>query len=127
MIKPTKIHLHKQSKTLEIGFSDDASQLYQLPAELLRTHSPSAEVRGHGVGQEVLVYGKSNVGIDSIKPVGNYGLHVYFDDGHNTGIFTWTYLKELSATQEALWESYLEKLKAAGKNRDPHVAVLHFP
>jgi DUF971 family protein len=127
MIKPTKIHLHKQSKTLEIGFSDNASQLYQLPAELLRTHSPSAEVRGHGVGQEVLVYGKSNVGINSIKPAGNYGLHVYFDDGHDTGIFTWTYLKELSATQEALWESYLEKLKTAGKNRDPHVAVLHFP
>lgn len=127
MIKPTKIHLHKQSKTLEIGFSDNASQLYQLPAELLRTHSPSAEVRGHGVGQEVLVYGKINVGINSIKPAGNYGLHIYFDDGHDSGIFTWTYLKELCATKHALWESYLEKLKAAGKNRDPHIAVVHFP
>ena len=127
MIKPTKIHLHKQSKTLEIGFSDNTSQLYQLPAELLRTHSPSAEVRGHGVGQEVLVYGKIDVGINSIKPAGNYGLHIYFDDGHDSGIFTWTYLKELGATQDALWESYLEKLKAAGKNRDPHIAVVHFP
>jgi DUF971 family protein len=127
MIKPTNIHLHKQSKTLEIGFSDSHSQLYQLPAELLRTHSPSAEVRGHGVGQEVLVYGKINVGINSIKPAGNYGLHIYFDDGHDSGIFTWTYLKELGATQKSLWESYLERLKAAGKNRDPHVAVVHFP
>jgi DUF971 family protein len=127
MIKPTKIHLHKQSKTLEIGFSDDPSQLFQLPAELLRTHSPSAEVRGHGVGQEVLVYGKVNVGINSIKPAGNYGLHIHFDDGHDTGIFTWNYMEELGTTQEVLWQTYLDKLKSAGKDRDPHTAVIHFP
>lgn len=121
--KPTKIHLHKQSKTLEIAFSDSA---YTLPAELLRTHSPSAEVRGHGPGQEILVYGKIDVGMNSIKAVGNYGIQINFDDGHDSGIFTWSYLGELGETQASVWEAYLEKLKQEGKNRDPHTTVVQF-
>jgi len=126
MIKPTTIHLHKQSKTLEIGFSDNPSQLYQLPAELLRTHSPSAEVRGHGVGQEVLVYGKRHVGISQIAPAGNYGLHIHFDDGHNSGIFSWSYLHELSTNQSTLWKVYLARLNDAQKSRDPDTNVVQF-
>lgn len=123
MRKPTKIHLHKQSKTLEIAFSDNS---YRLSAEFLRTHSPSAEVRGHGVGQETLVDGKINVGIDSIKPAGNYGLQIHFDDGHNSGIFSWDYLSDIGAQQTTLWQTYLEKLTAAQKNRDPHTSVVQF-
>lgn len=123
MIKPDKIHLHKQSKTVEVAF---ANQCYVLPAEFLRVHSPSAEVRGHGVGQEVLVYGKIDVGIRSIAPAGNYGLHINFDDGHNSGIFSWPYLQELGQTQDSLWQTYLERLEQAGKQRDPNTTVVQF-
>jgi DUF971 family protein len=122
-MKPSKIHLHKQSKTLEIAFSNTT---FILPAELLRTHSPSAEVRGHGVGQEVLVHGKIDVGITSIKPVGNYGLQINFDDGHDTGIFSWVYLLELGESQTTLWQAYLKKLTDNNKNRDPHTTVVQF-
>lgn len=123
MLKPSKIHLHKQSKTLELIFKGDS---YSLPAEFLRVHSPSAEVKGHGPGQEVLVHGKINVGIETIKATGNYGLTIIFDDGHDSGIFSWPYLLELAKEQEPLWESYLEKLKMENKNRDPHTSVIHF-
>ena len=111
MIKPDKIHLHKQSKTLTIEF---AQQAYTLPAEFLRVHSPSAEVRGHGVGQEVLVDGKIDVGIQSVTPAGNYGLHIHFDDGHNSGIFSWPYLQELGSHQDDLWQTYLDRLRGCG-------------
>jgi DUF971 family protein len=123
-LKPQKIHLHKQSKTLEIVFNETT---YLLPAEFLRTHSPSAEVRGHGVGQEVLVFGKIDVGIESVKPVGNYGLQIDFNDGHNSGIFSWSYLLTLGKDQTTLWHAYLEKLKTEDKNRDPHTVVIQFP
>lgn len=122
-MKPSNITLHKKSKTLEVIF---AGQAYTLPAEFLRTHSPSAEVRGHGVGNEVLVFEKIEVGITSVNAVGNYGLQVHFTDGHNSGIFSWIYLQELGKNQTALWESYLTKLKAANKTRDPHTNVVQF-
>lgn len=123
MIKPSSIHLHKKSKTLEIGF---LGKQYLLPAELLRTHSPSAEVRGHGVGQEVLVYGKIHVGIRNIDAAGNYGLQIHFDDGHNSGIFSWDYLYELGKNQTHIWQAYLERLKNAQKQRDPDTQVVQF-
>lgn len=124
MIKPSKIKLHKQSKTLEVAFGGES---YLLPAEFLRVHSPSAEVRGHGPGQEVLVSGKINVAISSVKPSGNYGLQIIFDDHHDSGIFSWQYLQELGQQQDSLWETYLEKLHSADKSRDPDVAVIQFP
>ncbi len=122
-MKPTKIHLHKQSKTLEILFGNDR---FMLPAEYLRVSSPSAEVRGHGVGQEVLVFGKIDVGIKMIKPSGNYGLQIHFDDGHNTGIYSWAYLKDLAEHRDIHWQKYLDRLTSAGKERDPHTTVVQF-
>ncbi len=124
IMKPQKIHLHKQSKTLEIIFGEHT---YLLPAEFLRTHSPSAEVRGHGKGQEVLVFGKIAVGITQIKAAGNYGLKIIFDDGHDSGIFSWEYLAELGENQSTLWQLYIEKLRQENKQRDPHVEVIQFP
>lgn len=122
--KPNKVHLHKQSKTLEITFSDAC---FHLPAELLRTHSPSAEVRGHGKGQEKLVDGKIDVGINNIKAAGNYGLHIHFDDEHDSGIFTWAYLYDLGEHQTQHWQTYLERLEKENKQRDPHTTVIQFP
>lgn len=122
--KPSKVHLHRQSKTLEITFSNAS---FQLSAELLRTHSPSAEVRGHGKGQEKLVYRKLDVGINSIKAAGNYGLHIHFDDGHDSGIFTWTYLYDLGENQTQYWQKYLERLEKENQQRDPHTSVIQFP
>jgi len=113
---PTEITLHQQSKILEIAFDDGAR--YKLPAEFLRVHSPSAEVRGHGKGQETLQTGKRNVGIKAVEPVGVYALKIEFDDGHDTGLFTWNYLHELGQYQDALWHDYLGKLQAAGAGRD---------
>ena len=121
MIKPESIHLHKQSKTLEIGFS---GVRYILPAEFLRVHSPSAEVRGHGVGQEVLVYGKIQVGIRNIAAAGNYGLYIHFDDGHDSGIFSWAYLHELGQHQATRWQTYCDRLDSAQKQRDPNTTVV---
>ena len=108
---PTDIRLHARSRVLEVVF-DDAR--YELPCEYLRVHSPSAEVQGHGPGQEVLQVGKTDVGIDGIEPVGNYALKIRFDDGHDTGLYTWDFLRELGATREAKWAAYLERLRAAG-------------
>lgn len=99
---------------------------HQLAAEFLRVHSPSAEVKGHGPGQEVLVHSKIDVGIADIKVTGNYGLIIIFDDGHDTGIYSWDYLVELAKNKDKLWRAYLDKLAAEGKNRDPHTSVIHF-
>jgi DUF971 family protein len=113
--KPTDIKLHQKSRVLEMSFDDGAT--FQLPCEYLRVYSPSAEVRGHGPGQEVLQVGKQDVNITSIEPVGNYAIKLEFDDGHNTGLYSWDTLYELGANQEALWQEYLERMEAAGKLR----------
>jgi DUF971 family protein len=111
---PTEITLHKQSKSLELGYEGKS---YQLPAELLRVYSPSAEVQGHGHGQEVLQVGKENVAISQIEPVGHYAIKIYFDDGHDSGLFSWDYLYTLATEQTARWQDYLERLAAAGHQR----------
>ena len=113
---PSAIELHKKSGLLELAYGD--SERFQLSAEFLRVHSPSAEVRGHGQGQEVLQTGKRDVAIVAIRPVGNYAIRLDFSDGHNSGIFSWPYLRELCLEQESLWQSYLAKLEAAGASRD---------
>ncbi len=116
MANPTEITLHQQSKQLEIAFDDGAR--YRLPFEFLRVHSPSAEVRGHGVGQEVLQVGKQNVKLLNIEAVGSYALKLTFDDGHDSGLYTWDYLHELGKYQDALWHDYLRKLEEAGESRE---------
>lgn len=113
---PTEIKLHQKSHLMEITFSDGAT--FHLPYELLRVYSPSAEVRGHGVGQEVLQTGKRNVEIVSVEPVGNYGIKPVFSDGHDTGLYSWDVLYDLGARQEILWQDYLARLEAAGANRE---------
>jgi DUF971 family protein len=113
---PTRIVAHQQSRKLEIEFSDGA--LFHLPYELLRVQSPSAEVRGHGPGQEVLQVGKREVGLNSLDPVGNYAVQPHFSDGHNTGIYSWDYLYDLGRDQETIWQKYLAKLAQAGAGRD---------
>ena len=115
--RPTEITLHRQSRVLEIAFDDGVR--YELPCEYLRVFSPSAEVRGHGPGQEVLQTGKRDVGIGEVEPVGVYALKLGFTDGHDTGIFSWEYLRELGAKRESNWKSYLARLEQAGKSRDP--------
>jgi len=114
--QPTEIKLHQQSRSLEITFSDDVC--YQLPYEFLRVYSPSADVSGHGPGQEVLQTGKKNVGISAVIPVGSYAVQIDFDDGHDTGIFTWGYLYKLGKNRAALWQDYLDRLAAAGASRE---------
>lgn len=114
---PTEIKLHQKSRLLEITFSDGRS--FSLPFEFLRVFSPSAEVRGHGPGQEVLQAGKREVDIVSLDPVGSYAVQPTFSDGHATGIFSWDYLYSLGTDQERLWADYLQKLAAAGRGRDP--------
>jgi DUF971 family protein len=113
---PTGITLHQKSRVLEIAFSD--GRTFKLPYEFLRVYSPSAEVRGHGPGQEVLQTGKRSVEIRSIEPVGSYAIQPAFSDGHSTGIYSWEYLYELGETQDELWQQYLQKLKAAGASRE---------
>jgi DUF971 family protein len=114
---PTEIKLHQTSRVLEIAFSD--GRAFKLPYELLRVYSPSAEVRGHGPGQETLQVGKRDVTIAEVEPVGHYAIQPQFSDGHASGIFSWDYLYELGRDQDALWERYLAKLAAAGASRDP--------
>ena len=116
-VRPTDIKLHQKSRILEVAFDDGTR--YQFPCEYLRVYSPSAEVRGHGPGQEILQVGKENVNITNIEPVGTYAVCLYFDDGHNTGIYSWDWLKQLGADQDKLWPQYLERLKAAGHTRKP--------
>jgi len=109
---PTAITLHRKSRILEVTF--DTGECFKLPAEYLRVNSPSAEVKGHGPGQEVLVVGKQGVGIDAIEPVGRYAVRLVFDDGHETGLYTWPILHELGANQEKNWRTYLERVEKAG-------------
>ena len=115
--KPTKIRLKKEDKALEIDFDDGAG--FHLPAELLRVESPSAEVQGHGPDQKTLVSGRRHVGIISVEPVGNYAIRITFDDTHDTGLYSWDYLYALGHDRDAVWQSYLEALEAAGLSRDP--------
>ncbi len=116
MESPTEIKLHKTSAVLEIEYA--SGDKYEFSAEFLRVHSPSAEVKGHGPGQEVLQFGKKDVKITSLEMVGNYGIKPVFSDGHRSGIFSWNYLSELGANKTALWDAYLNKLSAAGKFRE---------
>ncbi|MFN2646721.1 MAG: gamma-butyrobetaine hydroxylase-like domain-containing protein [Burkholderiales bacterium] len=113
---PTVITVHQKSRVLEVAFDD--GKVFRLPYELLRVYSPSAEVKGHGPGQEVLQTGKQNVEIRSLEPVGSYAVQPVFSDGHSTGIYSWEYLYELGENQEKLWAQYLAKLQAAGASRD---------
>jgi DUF971 family protein len=114
--QPTEIKLHQQSRMLEIAYGDGAN--YQLPYEYLRVYSPSADVSGHGPGQEVLQVGKKDVGISEIIPVGSYAVQINFDDGHDTGLYTWEYLYKLGKNRAALWQDYLDRLTAAGASRE---------
>jgi len=115
--QPTGITLHQESRLLEISFADDGA--FSLPYEYLRVHSPSAEVKGHFPGEEILQVGKMNVGIKDVAPSGSYALQITFDDGHDSGIFTWEYLHELGSRQSEIWNAYLEKMAAAGESREP--------
>lgn len=113
---PESLTVHGQTKVLEIGFSDGAQ--FRIPFELMRIYSPSAEVQGHGPGQEVLQTGKRSVTVLEIEPVGNYAVKPTFSDGHDSGLFTWEYLYFLGDQQNALWQQYEERLQAAGTDRD---------
>jgi hypothetical protein len=117
---PESLTVHGQSKVLEIGFSDGAH--FRIPFELMRVYSPSAEVQGHGPGQEVLQTGKRDVTIAEIEPVGNYAVKPTFSDGHESGLFTWEYLYFLGDQQQALWQQYEDRLQAAGMSRDAPMA-----
>jgi len=121
MAKPTEIKLHQRSRVLEIHFDDGLE--CNLTCEYLRVHSPSAEVKGHGPGQETLQVGKENVGIDQIVPTGNYAIKIVFDDGHDSGLFTWSYLHELGTCYEAYWKEYLDKLETAGHARKGSIDI----
>ena len=114
--QPTAITVHQQSRVLEVGFAD--GRTFRIPFELLRVYSPSAEVQGHGPGQEVLQTGKREVDLLGLAPVGNYAVQPSFSDGHDTGIFSWDYLYFLGTQQDALWRQYEQRLAAAGMSRD---------
>jgi len=116
-MKPTEINLHKVSRVLELSFEDGSN--FKLPVEYLRVYSPSAEVQGHGPGQEVLQIGKEDVNIDNIEPMGHYAIKLAFDDNHDSGIFSWDYLYELGVTYDERWQQYLERLEAGGHKRKP--------
>ena len=113
---PTEIKLHQQSRTLEVSFAD--GKTFNMSCEFLRVNSPSAEVRGHGPGQETLQVGKRQVNIDAIEPVGNYAVVLRFSDGHDTGIYSWDLLYALGLNHDTLWQEYLDRLAIAGKDRD---------
>jgi DUF971 family protein len=120
-VRPTDIVLHQASRVLEVAF-DDGSR-FRLPCEFLRVFSPSAEVRGHGPGQEVLQVGKQNVNITAIDPVGAYAVKLVFSDGHDTGLYSWDYLHELGRDQDRLWAGYLARMAEAGASRDDKVPI----
>ncbi|CAM3796004.1 gamma-butyrobetaine hydroxylase-like domain-containing protein [Pseudomonas wadenswilerensis] len=117
---PSGINLHKASKTLTLTYGPD--EVYHLPAEFLRVHSPSAEVQGHG--NPILQYGKLGVGLSGLEPAGQYALKLTFDDGHDSGLFTWEYLEQLCLRQDELWADYLGELAKAGKSRDPNESIV---
>jgi DUF971 family protein len=119
--QPSSLTVHQQSRVLEVGFTD--GQIFRIPFELMRVYSPSAEVQGHGPGQEVLQTGKRAVGLVSLEQVGNYAVQPHFSDGHETGIFTWAYLYFLGSQQADLWARYESRLTAAGGNRDETMAM----
>lgn len=112
---PTDIKLHRRSRILEVRF--DSGEQFRLPCEYLRVHSPSAEVKGHGPGQETLQVGKEDVNIKAIEPVGNYAVKLVFDDGHDSGLYSWRYLHELGTHQDEWWADYLQRLARAGHSR----------
>ncbi|MDD2699712.1 MAG: DUF971 domain-containing protein [Sideroxydans sp.] len=114
---PTEIVLHQKSNSLEIAFSDGSR--FNMPAEFLRVYSPSAEVRGHGVGQETLQVGKRDVVLKGLEPAGSYALKLEFDDGHDSGLYDWDLLYTMGHNQQVMWQEYLDKLQAAGASRDP--------
>ena len=116
MPAPTAVTLHQRSRVLEVAFDDGAS--FRIPFELMRVYSPSAEVQGHGPGQEVLQTGKRDVIVTAVEPVGHYALQPHFSDGHDTGIFSWDYLYYLGSQQDDLWRKYESRLAAAGADRD---------
>lgn len=118
---PTEIKLHKQSRILEVAFSDD--KRFHLSCEYLRVFSPSAEVRGHGPGQETLQVGKKEVEINAIEPVGQYAVVLVFSDGHDSGIYSWDYLYDLGMEHELYWSNYLRRLEAAGESREPKTLI----
>ena len=120
MQPPSHITYHKIAHTLELQWEDES---LQIPAELLRVYSPSAEVRGHSPDQRTLQTGKKNVGIRQIEPVGNYAIRISFDDGHDSGIYAWTYLREMGAQQDRFWQDYLTELKQANASRLPNIPV----
>lgn len=121
MNQPTEIVLHQASRVLEVTFADGS--VYRLPCEFLRVHSPSAEVRGHGPGQEVLQVGKQTVNITAIEPVGAYGVRLVFTDGHDTGLYSWDYLHQLGINQAQLWQDYLTRLEKAGASREDNTST----
>jgi DUF971 family protein len=114
--QPTALTLHQASRMLEVGFDDGT--VFHIPFELMRVYSPSAEVQGHGPGQEVLQTGKRDVQIVALEPVGRYAVKPTFSDGHESGLFTWEYLHRLGSQQDSLWQRYLERVAAAGTERD---------
>jgi len=114
---PTEIRLHQKSRVLEISFADGAT--FRLPCEFLRVYSPSAEVRGHGPGQEVLQTGKKDVEISRIEPVGQYAVQLHFSDGHSTGIYSWDLLYDYGRRQDEMWKHYLKRIEEAGASREP--------
>jgi len=118
---PTEIKLHKQSRILEVAFSD--GKRFHLSCEYLRVCSPSAEVRGHGPGQETLQVGKKEVEINAIEPVGQYAVVLVFSDGHDSGIYSWDYLYDLGMEQTLYWNNYLQRLEAAGESREPKTLI----
>ena len=118
---PTALTVHSQSRVLEVAFSDGA--LFKIPFELMRVFSPSAEVQGHGPGQDVLQTGKREVGLQNLEPVGNYAVKPVFTDGHESGIFSWDYLYYFGANQDQLWTDYNRRLEAAGMSRDAPMLV----
>jgi DUF971 family protein len=118
---PTEIKLHKQSRILEVAFDD--GKRFELPCEYLRVYSPSAEVRGHGPGQETLQVGKKYVEITAIEPVGQYAVVLVFSDGHDSGIYSWDYLYDLGMEQEFYWQNYLRRMEEAGESREPKTLI----
>jgi DUF971 family protein len=118
---PTEIKLHQKSRLMELTYAD--GKRFELSYEFLRVNSPSAEVRGHGPGQEVLQTGKKNVEIVSVEPVGAYAIQPTFSDGHDTGIYSWDYLYELGVNRDRLWAEYLQRLDAAGASREVDTAA----
>ena len=123
--RPTSLTAHQQSRVLEVGFAD--GRVFRIPFELMRVYSPSAEVQGHGPGQEVLQTGKREVGLTALEPIGNYAVQPKFSDGHDTGIFSWDYLYFLGSQQDELWRQYESRLAEAGMSRDAPMTAAAAP